>query len=189
MFVGRQRELTALTKAYESGEGKVIVLYGREGMGKTRLAKQLVEDKPYVYYQARELSEAEQNRYFEEIKAELEKKLRREQRVCFVVDEFDLMQKGYKNFFPDFFAFYQGLPREKVLLLLLSSSVQWVENSMVEDMRDIWVDRSHKRKRERARYGDCRLDSGHYRGCGKCVYAIYDWHDDRVGEYYAGKPE
>ncbi len=133
MFIGREKELQMLSRFYASSKNEMIILYGREGIGKTSLVKRFMENKTTVYYQARELSEEEQNRYFSEKKEELQKKAE-EEKVCFVLDEFDLMQKGYKSFFADFSDFIQTLPEGRVLTLLLSSSVQWVENSMVSDM-------------------------------------------------------
>lgn len=137
MFVGREREMALLKKAYESAGKGMVVVYGREGIGKTALIRQIVQDKPYVYYQARELSEAEQNHYFSEAKKELDKKVCQGKRVCFILDEFDLMMKGYKTFFEDFSAYYQELTHSQVLVILLSSAVQWVENSMVKDMGEL----------------------------------------------------
>ncbi|MCH5251716.1 MAG: ATP-binding protein [Lachnospiraceae bacterium] len=133
MFVGRERELQMLARSYQSPDNEMIILYGREGIGKTSLVKQFIENKTVVYYQARELSEEEQNYYLSEKKEELIKKAEKE-KVCFILDEFDLIQKGYKTFFTDFAEFMETLPEGKVLTLLLSSSVQWVENSMVSDM-------------------------------------------------------
>ena len=136
MFIGRERETALLSKSFQSPDNAVIVIYGREGIGKTALIRQFVADKPFVYYQARELSEREQNRYFEEKKAELSEAVKKD-RVCFVVDEFDLMQKGCKTFFAAFSEFMAGLPEGRVLTLLVSSAVQWVENSMVTDMGEL----------------------------------------------------
>lgn len=136
MFIGRERELALLTKCYQTKESKIAVLYGREGIGKTTLMKEFIKDKPYVYYQAREWSELEQNKYLEEKKEELVK-MKTEEKIVFILDEFDLMQKGYKTFFADFSEYVKGLFAKPIMFLLISSSVQWVENSMVEDMKEL----------------------------------------------------
>lgn len=101
VFIGREKELAMLNQAYSKGGNSIVVLYGREQIGKTTLVKKFVQDKTYVYYQARELSEKEQNRYFEKALFSVKEKAEKE-RIVFVVDEFDLMQKGYKTFFADF---------------------------------------------------------------------------------------
>lgn len=133
MFVGREKELKLLNQSFQSNENTVVVLYGRDGIGKTALAKQFCEDKSFVYYQARELSQAEQTVYFDKKKEEVFDKVKQGP-IVFVIDEFDLMLKGYKTFFGDLETFVEELPAGQVMLLLISSAVQWVENTMVEDM-------------------------------------------------------
>ncbi len=138
MFVGREKELAMMRQQYQLPENGIVILYGREGIGKTSFIKRFVEDKPFVYYQAREWSEAEQNRCFAEKKEELLTELAQtDKKVCFIVDEFDLMQKGYKNFFADFTQYVKSFQKGRVFLILSSSSVQWVENTMVEDMGEL----------------------------------------------------
>lgn len=138
VFAGREKELAKMQQQYQQEENSIVILYGREGIGKTSFLKKFVEDKPFVYYQAREWSEAEQNRYFDDKKEELLGKLAQtNEKICFIVDEFDLMQKGYKNFFSDFSRFVASFPETRVLLILSSSSVQWVENSMVDTMGEL----------------------------------------------------
>lgn len=136
MFVGRERELALLNQAYQQQANTLVVVYGREGIGKTSLIKQFVKEREFVYYQAREFSEEEQKRYFDRKKEELLQKAA-DGKVCFIVDEFDLMQKGYKTFFQEFNSFVESLPEGRVLILLVSSAIQWVENSMVEDMGEL----------------------------------------------------
>lgn len=136
MFVGREKELAMLNQFYQSKENAIVILYGREGMGKTALVKQFIRGKEAVYYQARELSEKEQNRYFQE-KMENVHRMAQSRRLVFIVDEFDLMQKGYKDFLADFTEFVKKLPTGKVMILLVSSAIQWVENTMVKDMGEL----------------------------------------------------
>ena len=136
MFVGREKELAMLNQSYQAAENTMVILYGREGMGKTALVRQFIQGKDAVYYQARELSEKEQTHYFQE-KLEQVRQKAEKGRTVFVVDEFDLMQKGYKNFLADFAGFVKELPQGKVMILLVSSAIQWVENSMVEDMGEL----------------------------------------------------
>lgn len=136
MFVGREKELAMLNRSYQTKEDGMVVLYGREGIGKTALVRQFIQDKEAVYYQARELSEKEQCRYFQE-KTEQVLQLAESRRLVFIIDEFDLMQKGYKNFLVDFAKFVRSLPEGRVMILLVSSAIQWVENAMVADMGEM----------------------------------------------------
>ena len=46
MFVGREKERIALTKYYKQEGSAVVVIYGREGIGKTTLLKEFLQDKP-----------------------------------------------------------------------------------------------------------------------------------------------
>ena len=78
VFIGREKELAMLNQAYLKGGNSIVVLYGREQIGKTTLVKKFVQDKTYVYYQARELSEKEQNRYFEKALFSVKEKAEKE---------------------------------------------------------------------------------------------------------------
>lgn len=133
MFVGRKKEMSLLNQAYQQPGDMLVVIYGREGIGKTCLVKQFVKDKEYVYYQAREFSEEEQRNYLDKKKEELREKVS-SGRVCFILDEFDLMLKAHKSFFDELGSFLDTLPKGRVLILLVSSAIQWVENAMVEAM-------------------------------------------------------
>lgn len=133
MFIGREKELALLNQAFLLPSNALIVVYGREGIGKTSLVKQFVQDKEYVYYQAREFSEEEQKLYLDKKKEELLEKAAKG-RVCFILDEFDLMQRAYKGFFDELGSFLETVPEGRALVLLVSSAIQWVENAMVDAM-------------------------------------------------------
>lgn len=135
MFVGRKNELAQLAESCEKSGVPVVIVYGREGMGKTTLLKEFVKDRESVYYLGRELSRAEQRIYFDSALKQVETRLLSGSKVCFIVDEFDSMQKAYKEFFTELDEMVDGAGWEdRVMLVLASSSVQWVENQMVADM-------------------------------------------------------
>ena len=50
MFIGRERELGALEKAYESNKFEFVVLYGRRRVGKTALISHFIDGKPAIYF-------------------------------------------------------------------------------------------------------------------------------------------
>ncbi len=139
MFIGREKERKQLEASFKKNDNDIVILYGREGVGKTTLVKEFVKDKHMVYYQARELSEKEQNRYFDKKKEEVSKFLLipTREKCVLVIDEFDLMQKGYKTFFQDFISYLNTLPIGQVMVLLVSSSVQWVENKMADEAPEL----------------------------------------------------
>lgn len=60
MFIGRKQELAALEKRYGSGRFEFPVIYGRRRVGKTRLIREFIQDKPAVYFMATEQSKKEQ---------------------------------------------------------------------------------------------------------------------------------
>lgn len=145
MFVGRTQELKQLEDAYRQERNAAVVLYGRYGIGKTELAALLAKDKPTLYYQARELSELEQCYVFAKelgIATEgpvpdfynsLKQAVAKQGvsgKILIIIDEFHFLVKTSDAFKV---AFLKVLMEEKCMFLFLSSSVNWVENSMVED--------------------------------------------------------
>ena len=57
MFIGRERELSKLTKAYNSDKFQMAVIYGRRRVGKTKLITEFVKDKEAIYFSALEVGE------------------------------------------------------------------------------------------------------------------------------------
>lgn len=60
MFTGRTQELERLEAMYASERSGIIVLYGRNGIGKTALTRRFVQEKTSVYYAARRVTAEEQ---------------------------------------------------------------------------------------------------------------------------------
>ena len=54
VFIGREKELAMLNQAYLKGGNCIVVLYGREQIGKTTLVKKFVQDKTYSRWASRE---------------------------------------------------------------------------------------------------------------------------------------
>ena len=50
MFIGRERELKALNKLYDSNKFEFAVIYGRRRIGKTELIKQFLGDEKAIYF-------------------------------------------------------------------------------------------------------------------------------------------
>ena len=135
MFVGRKNELAKLNDVYGKDGLPVVILYGREGMGKTTLAREFGREKEYVYYLGRELSQKEQLLYFDSVQKRVDFKVNAGKKVCLIIDEFDVMYKAYKTFFEDLEEMIgQESWQNQVMVILVSSSVQWIENQMVEEM-------------------------------------------------------
>ena len=149
MFIGRTQELRQLEEAYRAGHSTACVLYGRYGIGKTELALTFAKEKPVVYYAARELSEREQclcfsgewPEVFEDTLQVLSlydiiKQLltgKSGQKTVIILDEFQYLVEAGPMLSE---ALTKLLQEENCMILLLSSSVNWIENGMVEDMRE-----------------------------------------------------
>ena len=56
-FFGRVQELNTLETAYQSDQAELVVLYGRRRIGKTSLLSKFCQDKPSLYYSAKQVSD------------------------------------------------------------------------------------------------------------------------------------
>ncbi len=145
MFIGRTQELKQLEDAYRQERNAAIVLYGRVGIGKTELAALFAKEKPTIFYVARELSEREQcfcmakelgveteetPSYYDCLKKAVAQREDTTKKAVIVIDEFHYLVKNSEEFKV---AFLKLLMEEQCMFLFLSSSVNWVENAMVEE--------------------------------------------------------
>ncbi len=146
MFVGRKRELQHLEAQYQGGGSTCTVLYGRRGIGKTELVRHFLAGKDALYYQVGECSEREQFFLLEkewgrgkpetgDFYALLRGAMsgNKGKRIL-VLDEFHKLAKNGESVL----AALGKLLAEReeagdLMLVLLSSSIQWVENQMAEE--------------------------------------------------------
>jgi len=147
MIIGRNAELKQLNTYYERDNSQIIVLYGQKYIGKTTLVKEFMEDKPGFYYCAFPASEREQKYRFgvwlasmgvRSLKypefSEVFKSLGKEhsQKKVIVFDEFQHIIKTCPTFMDELISFiHNSWNDQEYLVILLSSSVGFVENSMV----------------------------------------------------------
>lgn len=144
MFVGRAEELKFLEDYYTRQGNQMVIVYGRYGIGKTDLVRMLLMKNQGRYYMARECSEREQllclNREWKEryellpdgngLGGLLLAAAKTKEKAVIVLDEFHLMEKGCGEFSQALRSLMEQRDHE-VLLLLCSSSVNWIENDMV----------------------------------------------------------
>ena len=50
MFIGRENELNALNKLYNSDRLEFVVIYGRRRVGKTALISEFTKDKDTIFF-------------------------------------------------------------------------------------------------------------------------------------------
>lgn len=151
MLVGRDTERKQLEDIYQSDRNNMVVLYGRRGIGKSVIAQEFIQDKPAVYYKARECTEKEQLLllarelkkfpedilsmdfcYKELLKSIVLSLITDGRKAVIVMDEFHFVTAGSISFLE---ALSELMTSEKrVMLLFLSSSIHWVENCMVKEL-------------------------------------------------------
>ena len=56
MFIGREEELAALNKLYNSNKFEFAVIYGRRRVGKTKLISEFAKDKGTIFFTGVETS-------------------------------------------------------------------------------------------------------------------------------------
>lgn len=147
MVLGRTSELKYLNTCYDREGSQIMVVYGEKNVGKTALLEQFAQDKPCFYYCARPASEREQRyRWGLELNPEAfdapgypsfteifqfmikEKKGKK----VIIVDEFQYIVKAGNEFMNELIAFvHDNWQNAQVMVVLASSSIGWVENSMI----------------------------------------------------------
>ncbi|MBO7334349.1 MAG: ATP-binding protein, partial [Lachnospiraceae bacterium] len=147
MIIGRNSELKQLSTYYDRSKSQIVVMYGEPYTGKTALVKEFMEDKPGYYYCAFPASEREQKyrlglwlaslniktlKYpeFSEVFTALGKE--HTQKKVIVIDEFQHIIKTCPTFMDELISFiHNSWNNQEYLIILLSSSIGFIENSMV----------------------------------------------------------
>lgn len=147
MTLGRTSELKYLNTYYDREGSQIMVVYGEKNVGKTALLRQFVQDKPCYYYRARSASEREQRyQWGNELEREKIKVLKypafteifqsvvreRNGKNVIIIDEFQKIIKSSDDFMKELIQFvHESENSTQVMVILCSSSIGWVENSMV----------------------------------------------------------
>lgn len=147
MVLGRTSELKYLNTYYDREGSQIMVVYGEENAGKTSLLRQFVQDKPNYYYRARSASEREQRFQWgkelgrDDIKVlkypsytEIFQSILREKngKKVIIIDEFQYIIKSSDDFMKELITFvHSNWQSTQVMIILCSSSIGWIENSMI----------------------------------------------------------
>lgn len=171
MLLGRNGELNQLNGYYEREGSQIIVVYGQKHIGKTALLQEFAKDKPMSYYLARSCSEKEQvfewsreleteemtesvNASYTDILSALMEG--EDRKKVLIIDEFQNMLKAGSNFMTELVSFvYSAENTKDMLVILTSSSVGWVENSMLKKIGDAAHRLSGLLKLKELKFKDC----------------------------------
>ncbi len=144
----RKIDLTFLNRYYESGRSNILVIYGHRNVEQDSLLFKFIENRRNVFYTARSVSEREQIRLWSKELMEAGSKASEDltytdifetsigtsarHPVIFVVKNFEYIIKNSANFMKELVNFIEQNGKfRQILVLLVSSDVSWVENSMV----------------------------------------------------------
>lgn len=151
MFVGRKKELQALTRFYKKPGAQLIVIYGKRRVGKTTLIKEFIKTRPHIYFLAQQITERENLRLLGEITGSFYKdellqktgfhnwdlvfsylKTRINKKLVLVIDEFPYLtasSKGISSIFQKGWDEY--LKDTPVFLILCGSSIGMMEEEVL----------------------------------------------------------
>ena len=147
MLLGRTSELRYLNNYYDREGSQILVVYGQKQIGKTTLVRKFAEGKPGYYYHARACSEREQvyqwgrqlarDGYemedFPSFRDILVKSVYDgNDKKVLVIDEFQNIVRAGGQFMKELVSFVRNRRNhDEVMVVLCSSSIGWIENSMV----------------------------------------------------------
>ena len=169
MAFKRNVELQTLHSYYNRTDNQIVVLYGQNYSGRLALIKEFVKGKDFFYYASRACSEEEQIKLWQaELKEDIGKNYelrpgysgivsammsQKTSRKVIVVDEFQNIIK-YGNDFMEavIAAAHNKWNYQPVMFVLCSSSNYWVENQMVNKLKELAFEIS----------GLLKLNSMHY---------------------------
>lgn len=189
MLIGRTQELKQLSNYYDRDKSQILVLYGQRYIGKTSLLKEFMSDKPGFFYKCEPASEREQKYRLGLFLANLGIKtlkfpefsevfssfgLTHTQKKVLVFDEFQNIIKSCPTFMEELISFiHSSWNNQEYLVVLSSSSVGFVENSLVSRIGEAAFELSGFLKIKELSFNDLRDYFSYYTNedCAVC-YSI-----------------
>lgn len=172
MIIGRNKELDQLCTYYDRDNSQILVLYGKKYIGKTALIKEFMSDKPGFYFKCDPASEREQKYRFGAYFAGLGIKTLKypefsdvfecfgathTQKKVIVFDEFQNLIKSCPDFMNELISFiHSSWNNQEYLVILSSSSVGFVENSLVSKIGEAAFELSGFLKVKELTFNDLR---------------------------------
>lgn len=151
MFIGREREIEALNKLYQSGKFEFAVLYGRRRIGKTAIIREFTKDKETIFFTGVE-SNSKQNlenfsrcileyhtglavdTSFANFQAALEYifELAKSKRLILVIDEYPYVERASKSLASTIqLMIDKNKDSSKLFLILCGSSMSYMEDHVL----------------------------------------------------------
>ncbi|MDO5564134.1 MAG: ATP-binding protein [Eubacteriales bacterium] len=162
MFIGREKELTALNNLYASDKFEFVVIYGRRRVGKTSLINQFINDKKSIYFMGVE-SNSKQNLEnfsksifelstefastptFDSFQRALEYafKLSENERIVLVIDEYPYVARSSKSLASTLqLLIDKNKDNSKLMLILCGSSMSYMEDYVLSYKAPLYGRRS-----------------------------------------------
>lgn len=150
MFIGRERELSALDRLYMSSKFEFAVIYGRRRVGKTALINKFIDDKNAIYFMGVE-SNAKQNlenlsksimeyvsgtevdSIFSSFQSALEYvfRLAEKERIIFAIDEYPYVARSSKSLASTLQLLIDRYKdKSNLMLILCGSSMSYMEDNV-----------------------------------------------------------
>lgn len=151
MFIGREKELSALNRLYSSEKFEFAVIYGRRRVGKTALISEFIKDKKAIYFMGVESNEKqnlenmsrsiieyangiEADTTFFSFQAAIEYvfALAENERLIMVIDEYPYLARSSKSLSSTLqMVIDKNKDNSKLMLILCGSSMSYMEDHVL----------------------------------------------------------
>ena len=151
MFIGRDKELNALEKLYQSDKFEFVVIYGRRRVGKTALINHFIDSKEAIYFMGVESNEKQNlenlskciiefssgiqtETYFSSYQAALEYafKLAEKERIILTIDEYPYVDRASRSLASTLQMLIDKYKdTSKLMLILCGSSMSYMEDNVL----------------------------------------------------------
>ncbi len=151
MFIGREKELSALNRLYHSDQFEFAVIYGRRRVGKTAIINEFAAEKPAICFTGVETNERQNlenfskcilefvmqksaDTSFPSFQAALEYvfELAKERRIVLVIDEYPYVAKASRSLASTLQLFIDKYKdTSRLFLILCGSSMSYMEDQVL----------------------------------------------------------